>query len=137
MIHKIYILQWMTLIAGIISILMCFYSIFRGNKRDKIISFLLFFFSSVGYLITELRISNHNAKASIYLGVHELRNYHNSSHFKLEILPENKYLIYNEKDTVNKGKWDLSVSNDNSTLLLLDGEIFGIGELEVNSTNNK
>ncbi len=137
MIHKLNTLQWIILLLGLVFLIFSIYTLIRGAKRDKIISLTFLFLSVVGYILAEIRINNHNAKAFNYFGVHKLKGYNNSKDNKIEILPNNKYLIFNNKDTIVKGIWELSVSKDNSTILLLDGRIFGIGELEINNHNNK
>ena len=131
MIHKVYILKWIVLIAGIIFLILSIYSLIKGTKRDKLISIALLSLSIAGYFFAEIRIKNHNSKASIYFGVHQLKNYNNSTDYKIEIFPENKYLIFNYQDTIADGTWQLSVSNDNSTILLIDGRMFGVGELDI------
>lgn len=78
----------------------------------------------------EIRIRSHNAKASSYFGKHDLLDYNNLEDCTLEILPNNKYRVYNHHDTIANGKWELSVLDDNSTMLLLNGRVFGIGEYE-------
>jgi len=50
----------------------------KGVKRDKIISIILFLIFGMGYLITEIKINTHNAKAQKYYGVHDLNDYNNS-----------------------------------------------------------
>ena len=131
MIHKVYILFWVTLIVGVIFLVISIYTLFRGIKRDKIIAISIFLLCVLGYIFTELRIDSHNAKARIYFGTHELLNYNNSSGYTLEVLPNREYLIFDDEDTITHGTWELSVSDNNSTMLLLDGEVFGVGELDI------
>jgi hypothetical protein len=105
----------------VIFLIISVYTLFRGIKRDKIIAFSIFLLCVLGYIFAQLRIDFHNAKAETYFGTHELLNYNNSS----------EYLIFDNEDTVNLGTWELSVSDDNSTMLLIDGKIFGVGELDL------
>ena len=131
MLHKLYTVQWILLIVGIIFLAISIYTLFRGIKKDKIVAISVFLFCLIFYVLGEIRIKTGNEKAEIYFGVHQLNNYNNSSEYKLEVLPDKKYRIYDNSDTVAYGNWELSVSEDNSTMLLLDGRIFGIGELDV------
>lgn len=137
MIHKTYIQQWIVLIVGIIFLFIFLYTLFRGIKRDKIIAFSVFSICLILYVFGEIKINNHNAKAEIYFGTHELASYNNSENYFIEILPNNKYRIFNQYDTIVNGEWQLSVSKDNSSLLLHDGRIFGVAEYKVKSTKQQ
>lgn len=81
--------------------------------------------------MTELKINSHNKKAEIYFGTHDLVLYDNSENFKIEILSDNRYKIFNNQGITINGEWELAVKEDNSTMLLIDGKIFGVGELDV------
>jgi len=131
MIHKLITQQWIVLIIGVVFLLISVYTLFRGIKRDKIIAISIFSICLVFYIVGEVRIRTHNSKAKKYFGVYKLVNYNNSENYRIEILPNNAYMIFKDQDTIVNGKWELSVSKNNSTMLLLDGRIFGIGELEI------
>lgn len=131
MIHKIYTEQWIVLIIGAVFLSISVYTLFRKIKRDKIIAISIFSFYFILYIVGEIRIRTHNSKAKKYFGTHQLLDYNNSGNYRIEILPKNTYRIYNDQGTTATGEWQLSVSNDNSTMLLLDGRIFGIGEYKI------
>ncbi|XOV67632.1 MAG: hypothetical protein ACFHU9_00400 [Fluviicola sp.] len=131
MIHKLYTQQWIVLIVGVIFLIISVYALLRGTKRDKIIALSIFSACLIFYITGEITIRNHNAKAEKYFGTYQLVNYNNSENYRIEILPNNAYRIFNDQDTIVIGEWQLSVAEDNSTLLLLDGEIFGIGAFDV------
>ena len=130
MINKIYILNWSALICGVFFLIIGIYTLFRNVKRDKIIAFSLFFLFSLLYIFTQLRISSFNTQAEIYFGTYQLKDYNNSTDFKIEIVPNAKYQIFNDDGIVKTGTWELSIT-DTSITLLIEGRIFGINELEV------
>lgn len=119
------------LIVGIIFLIISVYTLFRGIKRDKIIAISIFSICLILFVLGEVKIRSHNSKAKIYFGKHQLVNYNNSENYSIEILPNNKYRVFDDHDTIVNGEWELSVSKDNSTMLLLDGKVFGIGEYDI------
>lgn len=108
--------------------LISIYSVIKGTKRDKRISIGVFLVCLLCFTITEWKINTHNEKAKMYLGTHQLLKYRNSTHYYLNIAPNNKYYVFDQVDTIATGTWELSISSNNSTLLLLDGRILGTGE---------
>ena len=131
MIDNIIVQQWIVLIIGVLFLIISIYTLFRGIKRDKIIAIGIFSFCLIFYVAAEVRIRSHNSKAKKYFGIHQLVKYNNSENYKLEILENNTYLIFNGQDTIVQGEWQLSVASDNSTMLMLDGRIFGLGAFEI------
>ena len=131
MINHLHTSQWILLIVGIIFLIISVFTLFRSNKRDKIISISVFSICLICYVYTAIYIRNHYSKAHIYYGIHELSNYNGSAEYKLEIFPDQTYQVFNDHGTVSKGSWDLSVSNDKSTRLILDRGIFGVGDFDI------
>jgi len=131
LIDRIYTQQWIALIVGTFFLFISIYAIFRGKRRDKIISISIFSICLIVYVLDEFKIQSHNSKADKYLGVHELVRYNNSNDYKIEIFPDNKYQVFNSKDTLPMGTWEVHVSNDNSTLLILSGGVFGVSEYKI------
>lgn len=121
----------MALIVGCLFLIVSVYVLFRSVKRDKIIAISIFLCCSIVYILTELKINSHNAKAEIYFGVYDLVLYDNSTDCKIEILSENRYKIFNDRGVILNGEWELMVKDDNSTMLLMDGKIFGVGDLDI------
>ena len=81
-------------------------------------------------MFAQLKINSFNEKAKKYYGIHRLKNYNSSADFKMEILPNNSYLIYDDQDTVQRGSWKL-VESYESTILFIDGTIFGTKDLKI------
>lgn len=131
MIHKIYTLQLISLFIGILFLIISIYTLFRHIKRDKIIAISVFTICLLVFLISESLIMSYNKQAVKYIGIYELKNYNNSKDFKIEILPQNEYIIFNNTDTVKKGKWMFRKSKDNLEVLMIDNNIFGLNELEI------
>jgi hypothetical protein len=104
---------------------------FRGIKRDKLIAVSIFSICLILYISGEIRIRAHNSKAKVYFGTHQLVNYNNSPEYSVEILPNNEYKLFKHSSLKTTGEWELSISSDNSTRLLLDGQVFGLGEYEI------
>lgn len=130
MIQKLYILQWIALIFGIVFLLVSIYTLTRKIKRDRIIAISVFFICLLVYFFTALRINSVNSKAEVYIGTHELKSYNNSSEFRVEILPDKKYRIFDDKDTIKNGKWKL-INSKKTVIIALDGQMFGVGELAI------
>lgn len=131
MIHKVYILQGVSLIAIVVFILITLYVLYKGNKRDKNISIGLLTLSIVLYVVSTVKINLYIAKAEKFYGNYELSHYNNSSDYSIEILPDRLYKLYNKNELINTGNWDLSIDNDELPLLLINGEIFGVDDLEI------
>lgn len=131
MIHKIYTQQWIVLIVGLAFLIISIYTLFRGIKRDKIIAISVFLFCLLFYILDEVKIRSHNAKAQKYLGVHKLVKYNNSQDYSIQILPNKKYRVFSDTDTLADGSWELHVSDDTSTFLMLSGGIFGMDEYRI------
>jgi capsule polysaccharide export protein KpsC/LpsZ len=63
--------------------------------------------------------------------VHELVKYNNSQDYSIEILPNKEYRVFDDTDTLADGSWELHVSDDTSTVLMLNGDILGVDEYRV------
>jgi hypothetical protein len=131
LIHKLYTLQWIALIIGLVFLLIAIYALFKGTRRDKFISIGILSICLVVYIVGELRINHHNKTASIYYGKHELMNYLDSENYSLEVLPNGIYNIYEHDKFVRTGEWELSIDDKKSPMLILNGNIFGIGEYQL------
>ncbi len=131
MIHKIYIFQYVAAITGLVFALILLYTIFKGSNRDKLISVGIFSICVIAYIWCTLRINNHNAKAELFYGLHELSSYNNSGYYSIEILPNRIYKLYKNKELINSGECDLSIKGNESPMLLIDGKIFGVGEYKL------
>ena len=103
----------------------------RDNRRDKIISISVFSVCLVLYVLGEVKIQTHNSHADKYIGIHDLVRYNNSTDYKIEVLPNHKYRVYNSKDTLPMGTWEVHVSKDSPDMLILSGGIFGIDEYKI------
>lgn len=131
MIHKVYIIKWIALVLGIIFLIITLYSLFKRNKRDRIISICIFCLCVVAYTSAVLQIEFHNEKAKIFYGKHKLINYNNSSNYSIEILPNRVYKLYKNETVSNVGEWDVVVEHNKPKMLLIGGKIFGTGEYEL------
>lgn len=131
MIDKLYIQQWIALIVGIIFLIISIYTLFKGVKRDKVIAIGVFLICTIMYFTAEIRIRNHNAKAAVYFGIHQLVDYNNSADCQIEIFPDNTYLVFDHKDKLLHGEWKLIIADDQPNRLMLDGSIFGVGEFAI------
>jgi len=129
-------IQLVILGIAIVFFLISFYTLFRGIKRDKIISISTLTICLIVFLSTVFMTNFQAKKAKKYFGIYELVNYQNSNEFMIEICPNKEYYIYNKQDTVTKGIWDYQGTTNNLELLLIDGQIFGLNDLEIISKNS-
>jgi len=128
--HKIYLLNWLLLIIGLLFLVIGIWTLFRNVKRDKLIAFSVCGVFFMFYLFTELRINYFQKKIENYFGIHQLKEYNGENNYNLEVLPNNNYIIYNEFDTVRKGTWEAILGRE-KVLLMLDGSLFGVGALGI------
>lgn len=131
MIDRFTVNHWFLIIIGIVFLIIITVTLFRGIKRDKIIAITVFSICLILFIIVDGRAKALNSKAEIYFGTHHLVKYKNSKDYKIEILPNNIYRIYNNRGNEYNGKWDVSELNDTTIMILLENGIFGIDEYEI------
>lgn len=129
---NIYTLQWIILIVGVFFLILSIYTLTQSNKRDKIISIGIFLFCVAYYGINYLSISYRNKEAEIYFGTYELESYLESDDYKIEILPDREYRIFNETKTVINGEWSITHPEDTlPPILFLEDGVFGVGKYAI------
>ena len=136
MINRLTINHWVLIIPGILFLIISTVTLFRGIKRDKFIAISVFSICLTLFIIVDNRTKARNSKAEIYFGTHHLLKYNNSKDYKIEILPNNIYRIYNNRGNEHNNKWKVSESNDTTIMILLENGIFGIDEYEIKTKPN-
>lgn len=127
---QLYTIKSILLIVGSILLLLSLYTLFRSIKRDKVIALNLLFSCILVSLVIDFKLEEYESVAANFYGTYKLKSYHNSANCKLAIFEDRNYFVFTESDTLERGTWDISLSNE-LPLLLLEDEIFGLGEFEL------
>ena len=131
MLHKVYFLQKPLIVISCICLIIVIYYFFKKNKKGIISSLYTLGLLAVLTSATFIKIKSHNSKAEKFFGTYNLENYNQCIDCKILIKKDNQYLVFNQSDTLRRGRWELSISENDPDMIILDGKIFGIGNLKI------